>query len=304
MTVSIQHRVVIVAAATLLVLSAVGCQQSAPAVDVEQLKAVAGELRETKLYQAAIEEYETILLRADLDDRQRGNINYLIGRVYFEDLQDYANAASYYVRARAYDPEGSYMQELSRNLVTSLERLGQFVDAKRELGAAVDIDTAPRPDGDVPVALIGADTVWLSRVETWVQSMPAQVQQQYANSSQRAEFVRQYVGQELLYRAALREGYDRDPEIIADREMLVRRLYVDRFLVAKVMPEVKIDTLDVRNYYQANRSARYDDAPYDSVRTQVFLDYQAEKAGAVYNDYIGKLVQAEQVTFLDHNLRD
>jgi len=293
---------IIYAVSLAVMIALTGCQEATITPDVEQLKQVAGELRDHDLYSAAIDEYRRILDRADLDDEQRGNINYLIARVYFEDLKDYSAAAAYYIRARAYNPNGSYMTEASRNLVASLEKLGQFVDARRELGAAANLDGGRADSADVPVALIGADTVWRSSMEGWIQTLPPQMQQGFTDAGKKSEFLRQYVGAELLYRAALREGYDRDPEIISDRERLFRSLLVDRFIVDKVMPDVRIDTVDVRNYFEANRAARYGDAPYDSVRTQVFMDYQAEKAGTVYSDYISRLAQAQKVTFLDHNL--
>jgi hypothetical protein len=134
--------------------------------------------------------------------------------------------------------------------------------------------------------------------------MPAQMQQQYLTPEAKRDFVRNYVGAELLYRAALREGYDRDPEITRQKEQLYKNLLVERFVTKKVMPEVKIDTADVRNYYLANKKDRYNDMPYDSVKAKVFMDYQGEKAEAGLNDYLAKLYKAEKVTFLDHNIRD
>jgi hypothetical protein len=288
----------------MLVFVPISCRQSGETVDIDQRKKLAGELRDNKLYASAIEEYRKILDAGVLDDGQRGNINYLIARIYFEDLKDYRNAAAYYVRARTYDPEGSYMPEASRNLVAALEKLGQFVDANRELSAVTDINSGPRPAGDLPVALIRDDTVWLSTVEAQIQSLPAEAQKQYLTKQAREEFVRQYVGLELMYKAALREGYERTPEMMKAKEQLFRNLLIEKFVVGKVMPEIRIDTLDARNFYLANKEERYDDAPYDSVKARVFLDYQAEKAGAVYTDYIARLVEAEKVTFLDHNIRD
>jgi len=146
----------------------VSCQSSGKTINIEQRKRIAGDLRDNKLYTAAIEEYGKILESGTLDDTQRGNINYLIARIYFDDLKDYENAAAYYVRARSYDSNASYSSDLSRNLVASLEKLGRFVDARRELSESTDINAKPHKTGDTPVALIGTDTVWLSEVENQI----------------------------------------------------------------------------------------------------------------------------------------
>ncbi len=288
-----------------LTMSVVGlsCQKSGPTIDVEQTKKLAGELRDTKLYRGAIDEYRALLDRAELDNTQRGNICYLIGRIYYEDLRDYENAAAYYVRAKECDPSGSYLDDASRNLVACLEKMGHMVDAKRELNATANVSAQPKVSGDVAVAKIGSESIWRSDVERQIQSLPSDVQKELLAPGARRNFVRQYVGMELMYRAAKREGYDRDPEIQQQQDMLVKNLLVQKYVVDKVMPEVRIDTADVRNFYLAKRDDRYRGAPYDSVKAQVFLDYQNEKAQSAFSEYVNRLAAGEQVEFLDQNIR-
>jgi tetratricopeptide (TPR) repeat protein len=289
--------------ALLLGACAVTCQNSGKAVDVEQRKQIAGDLRDNKLYTAAIEEYQKILDSDALDNTQRGNINYLIARICFDDLKDYEAAAAYYVRARSYNADASYSSDLARNLVASLEKLGRVVDARRELSAVTDINAGPHQTGDIPVALIGPDTVWQSEVEARIQSMPTDMQKQFVSRQARSDFARQYVGMELMYRAAVREGYDRDPEIMRSKEILYKNLLVEKFVRDRVMPEVKIDTADIRNFYLAHKAGTYKSAPFDSVKAQVLMDYQSQKAQSAYLDYLSKLIKSENVTFLDHNIK-
>jgi tetratricopeptide (TPR) repeat protein len=295
--------VVLTASLLLAGLVFVSCNQKQGGVSVEQRTKIAGALADNKLYSAAIAEYEAILARADIDDKQRGNVSFLIARIYFDDLKDYENAAGYYVRAREYDPEGSYMSEVSPNLVACLEKMGHLVDAKRELNASANVNPSQGEPGDVEVARIGGAPIWRSEIERQIQGLPPRVQQQLLTPEAKRQFVRQYVGVELMYRAALREGYDRDPDIQRRRDLAFKNLLVDRYVVDKVMPAVKIDSSDVRNFYAANKDSRYKSMPYDSVKAQVFLDYQGQKAEAAYSDYIAKLAQSEQLEFLDQNIK-
>ncbi|MEW6050575.1 MAG: hypothetical protein AB1644_05880 [Candidatus Zixiibacteriota bacterium] len=292
------------AAYAILIVALFGsCGEKGTGVSVDQRKKIAGELRDNKLYTAAIEEYTALLDGDDLDNKQRGTISYLIGRVYFEDLKDFSSAAAYFVRAREYDPQGSYNDEASRNLVACFEKMGHLADAKRELNATTSVDAAPHQSGDVEVARIDGTPIWKSEVERQLQSLPPKAQQQFLSTEGKRQFVRQYVGIELMYRAAVREGYDRDPNIQQKRDELLKSLVVDKYVVDKVIPEVHIDTADVRNFYLANKSSRYQGAPYDSVKAQVFLDYQSEKAQTAFNDYIGRLAAGEKVEFLDQNVK-
>lgn len=286
----------------LSVASLTGCSTGGSKLDIEMSKKIAGELRDNKLYAAAIEEYRAILEDGNLDNSQKGNISFLVGKVYFEDLKDYANAAAWYVRAREYDPNGGFVSEATQNIVTSLEKMGHHLDARRELGAATDIEAKPVTPGDVAVAKIGDKTIYRSEIEKQIQSLPENTQRQITSKESKREFVRQYVGVELMYRAALREGFDRDPEIADQKEKVVKSLVVQKYLTEKVFPEMKLDTADVHNFYLANRDTRYSNKPYDSVRGQVFSDYQSQKAQVAYADYLEKLAKSEQVEFLDQNL--
>jgi tetratricopeptide (TPR) repeat protein len=285
-----------------LVLLALSCAQTDYSEAIARHKKLAGQLRDNKLYEAAVDEYNKLLEIEALETSERANVNYLIGRIYFEDLQDYSNAAAYYVRAKALDPDGSFVNQASRNLVTALEKMGRMADAQRELSAATDIDDSSPDTGSVMVAKIGDDPVWLHEVEREIQKLPPETQKEFTHRQGKIDFAHQYVAGELIYRAARREGYHEEPEVQRQLDDLKRKLLVDQYVVDKIMPQVSIDSLDVRNYYEAHRDGRYEGQPYDSVKAQVFLDYSSRKAQAALDQYLGKLLKAERVEFYDANI--
>ena len=293
--------IVIITGLLLMQVSCGSADRNDDAIDRHQR--LAGELRNNKLYHAAIEEYREILRDETLDDNKRANINYLIARIYFDNLELYEEAAAHYVRARSLNPEASFAAEASRKLVASLEKMGHMLDARRRLAEVVDIDSPPSDSGDVAVAQVGGVPIWLSEIEQQIQMLPPQIQQQFVTRQAKVEFVHNYVATELLYHAAIREGYDNDPEIKRQARLVNKKLLVDKYVVDKVMPQVRIDSTDVRNYYLAHREDRYRNAPYDSVQAAVFLDYQNEKAEATFSDYISQLARVEKVEFLDHNVK-
>jgi hypothetical protein len=279
------------------------CGSNSGGVNIELHKKLAGELRDSRLYTAAVEEYQKILADETLEARTRANINYLIGKIYYENIVDYEKAAAYLLKARSLDPEGSFATEASKKLVASLEKMGNVLDAKRQLDVATDIDARPAGEGDVIVARVGGTPVYLSEIESQIQALPPDAQKQFLNAPAKVEFVHQYVGIELIHRAALRENYGDDPDVAERMRLMRKQLLVEKYVSDKVMPQVKIDTLDVRNYYAANKDSRYESAPYDSVKARVFLDYQQEKAGAAFSDYISNLASVEKVEFFDRNVK-
>ena len=287
---------------TIVLLMSCSGSDSSGESQIEIYKNLAGELRDNKLYTAAIEEFQKILQNENITIAEQANINYLIARIYFEDLQDYEPAAAYYLRAKTLNPEATFAADASRNLVTSLEKLGRMIDAKRQLDAMTEIDNTPKSKGDVAVARIGGVPVWLSEVEELIQQLPADAQKNFQNVEAKREFARRYVGTELLYRAAIRENMGEDADVKNRERMIHKNLLVEKYILEKVIPEIKIDTIDVRNFYKASKD-RYDGKPYDSVRAQVFMDYQTEKTQAAYGEFISKLAAIEKVEFLDQNIK-
>lgn len=290
------------ALALVLGMVLIGCGQSDNA-QLDQRKKVAGELRDSKLYSAAITEYHELLDAEGLSDSERGAVAYLIGKVYYEDLKDYENAAAYYVRARSYDPDGSYMKVVSRNLVAALEKSGKYLDAKRELKKVTDLNAENGPRGSVPVAVISGDTIWLVELETQIQTLPSELQQQMLTPQAKREFLKQYVGMELVAQSAIREGLDRDPDFLLRKETLVKKLLMEKYIAANILPEITMEPNDLRNYYEANKDRMYKNQEYEAVAQQVVLDYRTEKSATAYMDHIAKLAKIEQVQFLDHNIK-
>ncbi len=271
--------------------------------DYSTVKKLAGELADNNLYEAAIDEYKKILSDPQTDSEMRANINYLVGKIYFENLDDYKNAAAHYIKARSLNPDGSFYSEAGKNLITSLEKMGRMVDAKRELDKQVDIDSIyVEHEGETRVALIGDRPVFLSDIESEIQLLPPEVQKEFVTPEGKREFLQQYIATELLYQAAVREGYEDDPDVAEKKKALEKQLLVEKYAVENVLPKINIDTADIRNYYAANKE-RYGDKSYDEVKSQVFMDYQQEKAQRAFQDYIQKLSAVEKVQIFEENLK-
>ncbi|MEW5923893.1 MAG: hypothetical protein AB1746_07895 [Candidatus Zixiibacteriota bacterium] len=272
--------------------------------DYSKEKNLAGELTDNNLYKAAIAEYEDILDDHSLDTETRANLNYLIAKIYFDDIRDYENAAAYYVKARALNPQGSFYTEAGKNLVASLEKMGRIVDAKRELDKSTNVDSVyAAHEGDKMVAKIGDVPVFLSQLNDEIQNLPPDMQKQFAGKEGKQQFLKQYVGMELMYRAAIREGMEADPEIARKKEMLEKQLLIEKYAVEKVMPQINIDTADMKNYYEANKKSKFEGKPYDEVKTQVLMSYQQEKAQQAFGEYVAKLSAAENVRLFEENIK-
>lgn len=269
---------------------------------VADARKLAGELADNNLPLAAIDEYSKILDRGALDDKEKGAVCYLIGKTYFEDVGDYEKAAAYYVRARALDGGASYNVEAGKNLISCLERLGRRLDARRELDRQTNImpDTT-RPPGKI-VATVGSKDITLAEYREAVATLPQEAQDKLTNPAERRKFLDQLIGRELVYSAAVREGFDRDATVLRDMKNLEKEYLTQYYIRGKVVPTIQPDTTDLEMYFKANKD-KYGGKELGEVRQQVMQDFVMYKGQKAISDYINGLSQAAHVQVFEENLK-
>lgn len=270
----------------------------------EMAKTLAGELTDNNLHIAAIEEYQRILADNNLDSDKRGNINYLIGKLYYEEINDYENGAAYFIRARSINPEGSYYDEAGRSLIACLEKMGRIIDAKRELDRTVNIDSVyAEHEGETLVAKIGDMPVFLSQIDDEIQKLPADMQKEFTGKEKKLEALNQYIQLELIHKAALREGLGADPDVIKSSDEIIRQVMIDKYIRENIIPQDQIDSVDVYNYYLANKENKYNGQDFIQVQQTVLQDYGREKFQSYFSDYIARLAAVEKVQIFEENIR-
>jgi tetratricopeptide (TPR) repeat protein len=268
------------------------------AVDAKKL---AGELADNNLPDAAIEEYKKILDDGSLTDAERGAVCYLIAKTCFENIGDYETAAAYYIRARALDPDASYAEEAAKSLIACLERLGRRLDAKRELDhyTSLSPDTGRSP-GKI-IARIGDRQITDADLMIELQLLPAEMQSRFASRDEKLKFLHSMIGRDLIYHAALREGFDRENDVQRDLRRLEKEYLIQYYTRQKIAPNVKLDTAGVRLYYQANKE-KYGDKSFEEAREQVVQDYFNFSGQKEIGEYMNALMQAENVRIFEENV--
>ena len=265
-------------------------------------KILAGELADNNLPEASIEEYKKILAAGGLDKKEQGAINYLIGKTYFENIGDYEKAAAYYIRARALDPNGSYIDELGKNLIASMERMGRRLDAKRELDRQVSISPDTSRTAGKVVAKVGDRKITITDFNDELRLLPQDMQDKMTSVAEKRMFLDQVIGRDLIYHAALREGFDREAAVQKDLRRLEKEYLIQYYSQQKIAPTVKADTADLRLYFNANKD-KYGKRSFDAARDDVGRDYMNYIGSKAIGEYMQKLMQAEQVQVFEENLK-
>ena len=275
-----------------------------PGDDWEARVKRAVDLQTNKLYAAAIEEFVPLVDNPAVPKTKRANYAYSIGEMYQDQLGDYQNAAAYLIRARSLDPRPALDTRIGRRLVECFENLGRSFDAARQLAnyTAGD-DKQKAPAGELVVARIGEREITLSEVERELQKLPAGMQGEFSTPGKKIEFVRQYVGMELLYKSALRRGIDRQPELQQNYADLKKQIVLEQMLKIEILDKIEPTDVDLDVFYRAHKTDFFNDRPYEEVRAQVYQQYRGVKQREKYAELIGDLITAESVTIYEEHLK-
>jgi len=264
----------------------------------------AAELQTNKLYQAAIEEFALLVDNAAIPDSKRANYAFTIGEIYQDQLGNFENAAAYFVRSRSLGARPALDSEIGRRLVECFENLGRSFDAARQLANYTAPDARKKaPPGEVVVARIGEREITLSEVERELQKLPVALQGAFVTAEKKVEFVRQYVGMELLYKSAVRRGIDRKPELIRQYADLKKQLVLDDILKTEILDKFTGTEADVDLFYRAHKSDLFGDRPFEEIRARVEQEYRRVKQREKYNELVDNLITAEPVTIYEERLK-
>ncbi|MDZ7264284.1 MAG: hypothetical protein ONB16_06845 [candidate division KSB1 bacterium] len=299
----------------LVLIMLIGCSKpTATNLSKEQARNYANELYNRQLFRQSVAEYERYLHSYPLDASEQANISYTIGDIYFERLRDYENALAYYIRIRYLQPKEELLRAVDQKIVACLERLQRPEDAQQKLSESTTLEPqklATKHPGAV-VARIGSREITQGDIDFELSQLPPELRSIYTTKEKKVEFLKQYILTELLYDSAVRQGLDKDSEIVEAAFQAKKNFMVQKLLQEQISSKIKIEPADVELYYQANKSkyAEKDDKgnvvrekSLDEVQKQVTQDLVLEKQKQIYEELIQRLMVAENVQILDDVLK-
>ncbi len=309
----------------LLLLCAVGAfvwsrADGARAADpraAEHAREVASKLKAAGALDQAAALYEVYLKATDAPPETRASVAYSLASTYLDDGR-YEQALRWFYEAEALGV-GELSDQLSKKVVHTLERLGRYHSAKAVLdsrvafapgssasgGAADSSSPVARSEQDPVVARIGGEEISRSQVLRLLDDLPPEAAAQLQGTAQRAELLKKYVADELLWRKAIKLEYDRDPQVRRSYEALLKQLAISKFVEREVVSRIEVDPADLKNFFEANRQ-RYEQEgeTLEQMPPEVERDYRMSKVQAAYQEIIDSELATEDVELFPENMTD
>jgi tetratricopeptide (TPR) repeat protein len=286
----------------LIILAVVWLRPPGPAGAADSAAAhrreVAAKLKAAGVLDPAAELFAEYLETSGDPPEKRARVAYSLANTYLE-RGSYEQALRWLYEAETWGA-GDLTGEVDQRIVETLERLGRphAAQAALESRTALGNGTEPtqRSSDDPVVARVGAEEIYRSDVQRALDQLPPQAAQALQAPDRRRELLQKVVADRLLWRKAVKLGYDRDPEVQRQEAEVLRQLAVGRLVEREVLANLTVDETDLRTFYQAHQQ-RYQrppenegdepqTLPFEQVRRQVEQDYRQVKAQAAYQEMV------------------
>lgn len=226
-------------------------EETSPA---EQLKRFALTLTEKQLPIEAAESYEAYLKIAPLDSEQQSKIYYQMGELYNQANQ-WEKALAQYYKSKILAPTSDFANARDRKIVACFERLGRYQDAEYALSDA----TALKPEnksaqtGEI-LAKIQDEILTMGDLDAFIALLPKEEQQRFQETQHKKEFAKQYVANQVLLRKAKKLNLQDDSSFRLKLKLMTDELLLQEFFEREKKQQIRLDTIDIENYYKANIS--------------------------------------------------
>ena len=234
-----------------------------------------------------------------LDKSKQANVNYIVGDIYLNYLNDYENAAARFVKAKFLNPGSELKDKINKNLVICFERMGRSLEAQKQLEQSTELSqTETEKKGGVVVARIGDREITMTDLENEIEKLPPSVQTQFKDKKGKLKFLQQYVGAELLYDTALRRGFDKDKDVIEGAFQMKKQLMINKLLTGEIPQDIQASESEIKLYYDAHKED-FKDKKLDEVKSQIESELKRQKQQEAYNKLVMKMMEAEKVKIYD-----
>ncbi|MCM8781933.1 MAG: tetratricopeptide repeat protein, partial [Candidatus Omnitrophica bacterium] len=166
----------------------------------------------------ATDVFEEYLANAKIRPQEEAKLLYKLGNIYME-LYKYEKALKSFYKAEMLNPKAEFAQEMNQKIIEALENLGMSTQARYELEARTFLGKEKQAKGKV-VARIGKKEITYDEIDEAAKFIPQCMRKNLEDPERRLEFIRNYVGQEVLYTKAKRLGLDTKEETRKTLEQL------------------------------------------------------------------------------------
>jgi tetratricopeptide (TPR) repeat protein len=275
----------------------------------EQIKQLASKLAQRNLYLRAAKVWKDYLAAGKLADDKRARILFQIGTL-LEKGNLYDEAIEYFYRSEGAMQLKELEPQISSHIKDCFEKLGNFSAMRYELMDRTSLASSP-PAGSKIVAEIGAEKMTEADLDALIEidvedqlepmapfMTPEQLSEQkkkmleeYKNPKAKLQYLQGWLAQEVLYRQALEENLEQNPDAKKLIDHLTRSALSQLVMNRELASKINITETDVQTYYTANKDKFIE--PAKAKISHILLDNEQPA-----NELLGRIKAGEDFSEL------
>jgi peptidyl-prolyl cis-trans isomerase C len=261
----------------------------------------AAEMSERGLSLQAIQAYERKLSSPNLSASDKAEIHFAIAEIYREKMMDCDNAIAHYIMIDYIQPGGGFAEKAAPMISECMEKTSRFMDARRTTeGEQTDSNKEPI------IAVVRGVNISLSDLNQIIRDTMMDPNQ--LSREEKIELLSARISQELMADAAMRRGYQKDPDIQKKVEEFRRSQLANKIFQEEIRGKSKVSPEAVRKYYDENKSVFTDEnggiAPFELVSSQIYAKLNLDAQQKAAQTYLQSLLASEKTEIFRDKIPD
>jgi len=300
-------------------------ENPASSLSPEHVKQLAAKLASRNLYTRAAKVWQDYLSAGKLPDVEQAKTLFQIGTL-LEKAGSYAEAIEYYYRSEITAELTELEPHINAHIKDCFEKLGKFSALRYELMDRTSFDKSSSAGSKI-VAEVGAEKITEADLDALIEAaldnqlapmtafmtadqlneQKKKMLEQFIDPAAKGQFLQSWLIQEIMYRQALEEQLNKNPEVKSFVDELIRSALSQQLMNQQLAGKVNITETDLQTYYDANKDmfiepANQDDPnsverqkSFEEVRDQVTSELVSRKSQDVQQSLIKQLMDKYNV---------
>ncbi len=268
---------------------------------------VAGKLQAAGILEEAILNYIKYWEQLAIDNQEKGNIAMTVADLY-KQLGQYQLAISWYYKSLATNLKENQINEVNKNIVNALEKLGKTAAANYTLKEVTSLNKNETKNGGDIVATVDNTPVYLYEINDYQDKLPDSMKKDFLGREGKIKLLQKIVADKLLLYKAQKLGIRERSEIKKQLKEIEDQLLVNQVIKEEVEQKIVIDESDVQNYYSANKDKYIDSKSkkkleFAKIKEQVKQDYKVQKISMAYQKMIEDIAKNQEVKIFEDKIK-
>lgn len=158
------------------------------------------------------------------------------------------------------------------------------------------------PKSGPAIARVGDKEITKQELVEQFQILPPEMAVPFATRPDTLNFLRQYIGLELIYQEAIHQGLGKDPALLAQLQDTKKQLMVDKYLADRLaLHNYQPSEEQINQFFQLNKD-RFSGQKLEEVRSEVLALLNQQHQRKAYQDLVDELWQKAKVKIYEDSL--